>query len=147
LDKNTEAFNSEIIMQERKLSDSYHRVAVRYDLSDGEFWVLYCLTYPEVEWTQSNISAVLEVSKQTVHSSIRKLISRGYVTLDAASASRNRKRVVPTAEGEAFLAGTLQKVREAETKAYKAIGKPAMDQYLELEKAIVTNLAGFLDEV
>jgi len=147
LDKNTEAFISNLIIQERKLADSYHQVATCFGLSDGEFWVLYCLTYSRVEWTQSLICKTLEMSKQTVHSIIQKLISRGYVFLDAESASRNQKQIKTTKEGETYLSQTLQQVRQAESKTYRTLGKPLMDQYLELDKTINTTLSKFLGEI
>ncbi len=84
-----------------------------YDLTEAQFNVLFALKYKEREWTQSELSKRLVVTRASVTSVLDKLEEKGLVGRDAVEGNRRIYHVNLTSKGMAL-------VNEVEPK-YRAI--------------------------
>lgn len=66
----------------RETEELYHMIALDRGISDSAFTILYTLCELGDGCLQKDICNVAYTSKQTVHSSIRKLEEEGYLTLE-----------------------------------------------------------------
>lgn len=120
------------IDQQRKEQDFvYHAVAVRYGLSDTDMWVLYNV-YAADTVTQQELCRQCFFPKQTVNSSIARLIRNGIVTLETIPGTRNQKRILLTGEGAALAGKTIHPLMDAELRAYAALTPEELRSYLNL---------------
>lgn len=72
-----EAFNS----MYRELDGMYHEIALKLELSDSVFLVLYALVEFGDGCLQNDIAKYYFISKQTVHSAVKSLEAKGYLSL------------------------------------------------------------------
>lgn len=77
--KELEAFN----LLYKEMDDIYHDIAMRLDLSDSAFNILYTICTIGDGCLQRDICNATYISKQTVNSSIKKLEKSGILTLNS----------------------------------------------------------------
>ena len=63
----------EYLQADHQIDEFYHTLAQALGLSDSALWVLRCLVERGDGCTQKDICRQVSISKQTVHSSVRKL--------------------------------------------------------------------------
>ena len=95
----------------------YHRLARTCGLSDCAFWLLYTLRAEESPLTQTQLSEMLSLPKQTVNSALKKLVEAGCLRLEAADGNLKNKQVLVTEAGDAFLRRTVDRVFALEDAA------------------------------
>ena len=95
----------------------YHRLARACGLSECAFWLLYTLRAEEVPMTQTQLGEMLSLPKQTVNSSLKKLMEAGYLRLKAADGNLKNKQILITEAGNAFLRRTVDRVFGVENAA------------------------------
>ena len=95
----------------------YHRVARSCGLSDCALWLLYTLRAEESPLTQTQLSEMLSLPKQTVNSALKKLVEAGCLRLEAADGNLKNKQVLVTEAGDAFLHRTVDRVFALEDAA------------------------------
>ena len=95
----------------------YHRVARSCGLSDCALWLLYTLRAEESPLTQTQLSEMLSLPKQTVNSALKKLVEAGCLRLEAADGNLKNKQVLVTEAGDAFLRRTVDRVFALEDAA------------------------------
>ncbi len=69
----------------KKCNHIYHEIALKLNLSDSGFDVLYALCSLGDGCLQRDICEFTLLSKQTIHSSVKKLVNEGYLSLDRVS--------------------------------------------------------------
>lgn len=108
---------------------AYHNAAHKYGLSDSAFDILYFLG-TEGPLTQKDLRLLTYSSKQTVNSSVQKMIKLGFIYIDEA---RGREKVLGlTEKGAAFAKATTQKVYEAEQRAFESLDARGQEELLAL---------------
>ncbi len=80
---------------------AYHEMSVKLGMTDSEVIILYFLFDCEKPVTQSDIMKCTGISKQTIHSSVRKMIGDGIIRLEGIN--DKSKRIVITEYGKAFM--------------------------------------------
>ena len=95
----------------------YHRLARTCGLSDCALWLLYTLRAEESPLTQTQLSEMLSLPKQTVNSALKKLVEAGCLRLEAADGNLKNKQVLVTEAGDAFLHRTVDRVFALEDAA------------------------------
>lgn len=95
----------------------YHRLARTCGLSDCALWLLYTLRAEESPLTQTQLSEMLSLPKQTVNSALKKLVEAGCLRLEAADGNLKNKQVLVTEAGNAFLHRTVDRVFALEDAA------------------------------
>jgi DNA-binding MarR family transcriptional regulator len=118
--------------QEKELTALYRHVAIKFGISDSEFWVLYALMISEVEYTQQTISRLWSLPKQTVNSVISNLTKKGYVYLETVLGTRNRKIIRLTEAGKEFSEKNLMNTYEAEQRAISKMSEVERETCIEI---------------
>lgn len=82
--------------------------------------------------TQHEICKGLYQSKQTIHSSLKKLEEAGLLELRYAANNRKKKEIFLTLKGVDIAEKTADKIMEAEQKALDDLAKQEQDVFLGL---------------
>lgn len=109
---------------------AYHRAAVRLGLSDSAMQILYTLADGEGSCLLRDISAMTGISKQTIHSAIRRLEGDGVLTVEPSGAKNKRLRLTP--QGEQLAARTVVRLIETENRLLAAWPPEEAAQYIAL---------------
>ncbi len=113
-----------------KENDELYRIAARtLRMSDCSFWILYALRDTQQEITQSELSAMLFLPKQTVNSALKKLEKDGYLVLQSID-QRRTKRIRLTEKGLALAQETVDRVMAAEMAALGGMSEEEQDTLL-----------------
>jgi MarR family 2-MHQ and catechol resistance regulon transcriptional repressor len=75
----------------------------RFDLTEAQFNVLFALKYKKTEWTQSDLSKRLVVTRASITSVLDKLESKGLVKRQEVSGNRRIYHVSLTRQGEVLI--------------------------------------------
>lgn len=106
------------INQKTKEIYSLYRIAARKSgIPNGEIRIWSMLLNAETEYSQQDLCETLSLPKQTVNSLIAGLMKRGYVLLEHAAGTRNRKVIRLTDEGYRYGINRVLWIFEAEQKA------------------------------
>ena len=128
----------------------YHRLARACGLSDCAFWLLYTMREEEGPLTQTQLSELLSLPKQTVNSALKKLVEAGVLRLEAVDGNLKNKRVCLTEQGEALLGHTVDRVIALEGAAVSHLAAEERAAMLSAEekllRAFQTEADGFLRE-
>lgn len=89
----------------------YHQVALKSNLSDSSFWILYCLCNNEDGCTQMDICYEWNFSKQTVNSAIKDLKEKGYIELILEDGNKKSKKIILTDKGKEASKKLIEVVR------------------------------------
>ena len=106
--------------------------ADHHKISYSVLMTLYAL-YSRGSLTQKNISGYYGLPKQTVHSSVRYLEDRGYISLTAGTKDRREKIISLTKEGSDYAGEIITPLLEAEEMVCQNVG------YQRLREMIATN--------
>ncbi|MDR0923053.1 MAG: MarR family transcriptional regulator [Hungatella sp.] len=118
--------------QEKELTAIYHSAAIKFGISDSEFWVWYSLLVLGGEYSQQNICDMWSLPKQTVNSVITNLTKKGYVFLETVPGTRNRKIIRLTEEGKRFGEDRVLHIYEAEQRAIEKMPEQELRTYIAL---------------
>lgn len=122
----------------RKVDDFYHFIALQSGLSDSAFWSLYTICEYGDGCLQRDICKLSSISKQTVHSSIRKLEQEGYLYLK--SGKGRDKQIFLTEAGERLVEEKIAPVIRMENAALEEMGERERDEMLRLTEKYITIL-------
>ena len=124
-------------------TDLYRAAARQCGLPDCAFWVLYTLRDAARPLTQSDICAAVCQPKQTVHSSLKKLESAGYLRFTEGR-DRRSKYLTLTPQGETLASATVDRVIAAETEAMGTLTELERTQFLALSRRYNAALRQYL---
>lgn len=126
----------------------YHEAAVRLQISDSVFMILYSICELGDGCLQKEICYVSGLPKQTVNSSIRNLEKEGYLTLEKGK-GRSMK-ICLTEKGTKMMEEKMFPVLEAENKAFLAMTEEECELLLNGFRkyclALETDMKGALEE-
>ena len=111
----------------------YHRLARHSGLSDCAFWLLYALREEDGPLTQTQLSTLLCLPKQTVNSALKQLTEAGCLRLEAVDGNLKNKRVRLTELGEARLGAAIDDVFHLEERAAARLTAEERSSLLALE--------------
>lgn len=113
----------------RQLSELYHEIAVKLKLSNSAFTIFYTISEMGGNCLQKDICDLFYMSKQTVHSCIKKLEKEGYLLK-----KENDKHVYLTPKGEVFVKQNIAPILELEKNIFAKMTEQEGDIFLELNK-------------
>ena len=129
------------IEQQRKEQDAiYHDVALKYNLSDTAMWVLYMVSDTEEVCTQQDLCRQCFFAKQTIHTAVNSLIKENLIELEVIPGTRNQKRILLTIQGQEVAKDTVERLKEAENRAYGTLSKKELEVYLEMTERLTKAL-------
>ena len=136
----------QIDQQQKEMDAVYHNAAVRYGLSDSAMWVLYMVS-DEGGCTQQDLCRQSFFAKQTVNSTIAKLVKNGLVRLEAIPGGRNRKQIWLTEAGRTLTAGSVDHIRAAEQRAYGQFSREELAAYLDMTTRLTAYLRAEMEKL
>lgn len=120
----------EYIQLQHQIDEFYHELAVRQKLSDSALLVLWSLVELGDGCTQRDICLQFALTKQTVHSSVRKLAREGFLSLRPGPG--REVQVYPTEAGRALIREKILPLKEAEEAASRRMGEEEMASMFRL---------------
>ncbi len=120
----------EYIQLQHQIDEFYHELAVRQGLSDSALLVLWSLEELGEGCTQTDICRQFALTKQTVHSSVRKLSGDGLLSL--LPGPGREVRVYPTEAGRALIREKVLPIKRAEESASRRMGEDGLAAMLQL---------------
>jgi DNA-binding MarR family transcriptional regulator len=115
----------------REENEIYRRCARNLGLSEGTFWILYCLRGSESGMSQSLLCSELGLPKQTVNSALKKMEADGLLFL-ASAADKRRKEITLTAKGKELSHRTVDEVFALECQAMNELSEAEQKKMLAL---------------
>lgn len=127
-----------------ELDAAYHDAAVRCGLSDSALLVIYTISAEGDSCALSQICENTYMSKQTLHSAIRKLEAEGFVTLE--NETLRRKRVCLTAQGKALAQRTALPLMKIENDIFMGWSEDEWTTYFRLTERFTKELRKQIQE-
>ena len=112
----------------REMESIYHEICVKAGISDTDFIVLYSIVEFEDGCCQRKIAKQYSISRQTVNSSVKKLVQNGCVVLE--SGKGHDKQIVLTEKGKAMAKQKIIPVMEAEAGVFMHMTEDLCDRRL-----------------
>ena len=125
----------------------YSRLASKLGMTDTAFWVLYAITHSAELITQNDLCSDFFFPVQTIHSAINNQRKDGLVELRVIPGTRNRKAILLTEKGQAFVADTISKADEIEKNAFLRFDEEERERYLSLFRRHIDYLKNEVERV
>lgn len=122
----------------KETNDLYHESAVAMSLSDSAHMILYALCELGDGCLQRDLCERCFLSKQTIHSSVRKLEREGLLTLTPGKGRDMHLALTPA--GRALAENTVYPLAEAEYRAMEALSPSEQAELLRLTQSYVSAL-------
>ena len=126
------ALFQEYLQLDHQIDEFYHSLAQGQGLSDSAYWVLWSLAELGEGCTQKDIRQQFFISKQTVHSSVRKLERDGLLTLRPKEG--REVALFLTARGRALVHEKIRPAMEAERAAAEGLTAEEWEALLRLTR-------------
>ena len=126
----------QLAIQEKKFNALYKNVVAFSNIHDCSIWILYYLIISSDEITQQDLVKKMLFPKQTINSAVNSLSQKGFVQLETIPNTKNKKRILLTGIGSDFAKNTVCKLRKAECRAVKNMGKEKMSKFIELYREL-----------
>lgn len=114
----------------------YHDIAQSYGLTDSIYWILYILYNYDEPISQVDLCELWAYSKQTINTSVTSMIKKEWITLEALTGMKNRKRIVLTKAGQQFCEQVIGETREIEEASLSRISEEELELFLSLFRKI-----------
>ncbi len=123
-----------------ELSAVYHAISLKMGLSDSASMILYAICDLGDGCLVQALSHHSGLSKQTVHSALRKLAAEGYLYLETAGGRSKRVRLTP--DGQKLVSRTALRLLEMEDSIFSAWPREDVERYLALTERFLLELRG-----
>lgn len=124
-------------------NEIYHEAALAAGLSDSAFDILYCLYDMGDGCSQKDICEASYLTKQTVNSSVHKLVREGVVHLDTEGGRGTRLYL--TKSGRALVEARIAPIIEIEKTAFAAMSVEECGELLRLMRLYLGQLREQVD--
>ena len=123
----------------------YHDIALKLGLSDSGFDILYALCTLGDGCLQKDICENTMLSKQTIHSSVQKLMRDGFLSLEAG---RGRDmHIFLTPAGKAMLDEKIAPAIQIENLAFTDMTEEEQTEFLRLNRKYADNLRKYTTQL
>lgn len=120
----------------REIEMLWHEMAVKAGMSDSAFMILYSILELGEGCLQKDICRLNAVSKQTVHSSIKKLERDGFI--EFGNGSGNDKKVYLTSYGKSFTREKILPFSDMENEVFAEMSEEESQMLIRLTKKYLT---------
>lgn len=122
----------------KKCNHIYHDIALKLGLSDSGFDILYALYTLGDGCLQKDICEITLLSKQTIHSSVQKLVRDGYLLLKPG---RGRDmHIFLTPAGKTLTIEKITPAIQIENLTFTDMSKEEQAEFLRLNRKYADNL-------
>ena len=122
----------------REIDKVYHEIAVKSGLSDSAFVILCSILEIGEGCLQKDICDMNSISKQTVHSSIRRMEQEGYIIIKPEG--KKDKKIYLTHFGREFAREKIFPVMEAENEIFVEMNEEEKQELVRLMKQYLRKL-------
>ena len=122
----------------KKCNHIYHEIALKLNLSDSGFDVLYALCSLGDGCLQRDICEFTLLSKQTIHSSVQKLAKDGYLSLQPGKG--RDLHIHLTSAGKALMEEKITPAIQTENLAFTDMSKDEQEEFLRLNRKYIDSL-------
>lgn len=119
-------FNTEF----NRMNGIYRILTQKYSMPECQFWILYALYEKRKPLTQSELKEYLISPKQTIHSSIQKLMEQNFITLTKTHGKK--KYFSLTEEGRKLAEETVGTVQKKEILDFEGFSEEEREQFISL---------------
>lgn len=116
----------------KEMTDIYHNIALKLEISDSAFLILYAIVELGCDCTQKDIAQMYYMSKQTINSSIKNLEKSGYITLKQDKG--NNKQIFLTTLGEKLAQEKIKPVIKIENDVFAQMSFDESQKLLKLTR-------------
>lgn len=141
---NSTQANYEFNLLFNKMTGIYHDMVKKCHMSDCQFWILYALNEENRPLTQSEIGSYLYSPKQTIHSSIQKLLEEELITLKETSGKK--KYYVLTTKGKQLSKTTVLPVIQGEMRSFDCLTEKQRNDFISSCKKMIQVLEMYSKE-
>ena len=124
----------------KEIDAIYNQLAKDHGLSSCAFWLMYSICEEEGQTTQKDLCERWLFSKQTVHSALRGLEQKGYISLVSSKDDRRNKFIVLTKSGNDFAKRHILHVFQIEETAFGHFGSEERALMLSINNKYLINL-------
>ena len=121
-----------------EISAVYHDISLKLNITDSEMIVLYAIHDCGDRRALNEIVRITGVPKQTIHSAVKKLESRGVVRLEKTDGKH--KEVCLTEEGIPLVQRTAESIVRAENEIFAGWDAQDVEKYLALTERFLNEL-------
>lgn len=122
----------------KETNNIYHDIALKLNLSDSAFDILYAICQLGNGCLQRDICSLSATSKQTINSSIRKLEKNGQITLKPGKG--RQMHIFLTDAGMELIKKRIFPVIEIENKVFDSMTKEESRELLRLNRKYIEML-------
>ena len=130
---------------DKELDELYHETALKMGILDSAFCIFYILYNLGDGCLQKDICHEAFANKQTVNSSIRKLVQEGYIYLEQGVG--RDKHIFLTEAGKQFVEKYIVPVVQKENEAFTDLKEEEQKELLRLANIYMESLRTKLNEL
>lgn len=129
----------------KELNALYHIAAGKAQIADGEICIWSTLLTTDEEYSQQDLCEMLSLPKQTVNSLISGLIKKGFVFLEHAPGTRNRKVIRLTEAGISYGKDRVKWIFDAEQRAMEETDPAEVQACISMLEKYISQLRKEID--
>ncbi|MEY8232633.1 MarR family winged helix-turn-helix transcriptional regulator [Oscillospiraceae bacterium 50-16] len=137
MDSNVTQMLAEYTRLHSEMDGLYHTLAVRAGLSDSALDILYALCVLGDGCLQRDVCALSFTSKQTIHSSIRKLEQDGLLRLQPGQGREVHIRLTP--QGSRLIQEKVLPILDLERQAMACLSPEERESFLRLTRQYISH--------
>ncbi|MCI9556865.1 MAG: winged helix-turn-helix transcriptional regulator [Lawsonibacter sp.] len=137
MDSNVTQMLAEYTRLHSEMDGLYHTLAVRAGLSDSALDILYALCVLGDGCLQRDVCALSFTSKQTIHSSIRKLEQDGLLRLQPGQGREVHIRLTP--RGSRLIQEKVLPILDLERQAMACLSPEERESFLRLTRQYISH--------
>lgn len=137
MDSNVTQMLAEYTRLHSEMDGLYHTLAVRAGLSDSALDILYALCVLGDGCLQRDVCALSFTSKQTIHSSIRKLEQDGLLRLQPGQGREVHIRLTP--QGSRLIQEKVLPILDLEHQAMACLSPEERESFLRLTRQYISH--------
>ena len=137
MDSNVTQMLAEYTRLHSEMDGLYHTLAVRAGLSDSALDILYALCVLGDGCLQRDVCALSFTSKQTIHSSIRKLERDGLLRLQPGQGREVHIRLTP--QGSRLIQEKVLPILDLERQAMACLSPEERESFLHLTRQYISH--------
>lgn len=118
----------------KEREDLYREEANMARLSKSAFSILFVLSNEKEVYSQSKLCEQLNLTRQTINSTVLNLEKQGIINLKAVPDNRKEKLIVLTEKGKQLMKDTIMDFVKAENSVFFQMGDEEVEEFLKLMK-------------
>lgn len=124
----------------KKCDEVYRQIALKHNISDSAFWILYEIRLNDSKLTQSELCKNAFLPKQTINSALKILEEKEILTLSFTDSNRKNKLISLTDKGMDLATKIVDEIIKIEISIFDSIDESKLNIFLEVYNEYVNEL-------